>query len=164
MVKRHEGLVPLSQEHFHHLVFANRLMYGKPDNKKSKWPQSIEEQASLAKLYFEKDMLSHFELEEKVVFPVYDLYLTDNDPKRELLNKILKEHIYVKGLIADLRSNKNNELELKLRDIGEHIEKHIRTEERKLYEDIQETIPNDELIAIGKILKDKSSMTCFNFL
>ena len=40
---------------------------------------------------------------------------------------------------------------------------HIRVEERKLFQDYQKKISNDELIEIGKILKEKSLLKCFLF-
>ena len=166
MVKRHQGLVPLSNEHFSHLVFAKRLREGKPDKIKSNWPNNSEEQLLIdhTKEYFKTDMLRHFDLEEKEVFPIYDLYVDQHSKEKELLEYIKMHHQLVKQKIDSLDTLKGKELRDKLNEIGIDIEEHIRKEERKLFEDIQKRIPNDELIEIGKILKEKSVLKCSNFL
>ena len=166
MVKRHSALVPLSKEHFSHLIFAKRLREGKPDNIESNWPDNSDEKnlVSQTKDYFTIDMLNHFELEEKVVFPVYELYVNDNSPERDLLDYILNHHQIVKEKISSIDEIHGKELINKLREIGTDIEEHIRKEERELYEDIQNRIPTDELMEIGRILQEKSVLKCSNFL
>ena len=166
MVKRHSALVPLSQEHFSHLIYSKRLREGRPDNIESNWPVNSDENklVSQTKDYFFIDMLNHFELEEKVVFPVYEMYLEENSPKKDLLNYILKHHQIVKEKISSIDEVHGKELINKLREIGTDIEEHIRKEERELYEDIQNSIPTDELMEIGRILKEKSVLKCSNFL
>ena len=166
MVKRDPALVPLSNEHFSHLVFAKRLREGKPDKIKSNWPNNLNESKLIKQVkdYFTIDMLNHFTLEEQEVFPVYSLYLEDNTPEKKLLDYILEHHQIVKGKITSLDSFSGQELLAKLQEIGTDIEEHIRKEERQLFEDIQKRIPSDELIEIGKILKKKSILRCSNML
>ena len=88
LVKRHSALIPLSNEHFSHLLFAKRLREGKPVKTKSNWPEYSKEEELIKKTkdYFTIDMLNHFELEEKEVFPIYSMYLEDNTPEKDLLN------------------------------------------------------------------------------
>ena len=166
MVKRDPALIPLSNEHFSHLVYAKRLREGKPNNIESHWPDYSDEPKLInqAKEYFSTDMLHHFELEEKEVFPTYELYLEDNTPEMDLLNYILEHHKIVKNKIGFLDSLKGEELISKLKEIGTDIEQHIRKEERQLFEDIQKKVPADELVQIGKILKEKSVLKCSNML
>ncbi len=166
MVKRHSALVPLSNEHFSHLVFAKRLREGKPDNVESNWPEKSDEKKLIlqTKEYFTVDMLHPFDLEEKEVFAIYEMYLEENTPEKELLEYILEQHQIVKNKIQSIESLQGKELISKLHEIGTEIESHIRKEERKLFEDIQKKIPNDELVEIGKVLKEKSIMKCGTFL
>lgn len=169
MVKRDPALIPLSKEHFSHLIFAKRLREGRPtitNAQPSQWPENSDEVQLIktAKEYFTIDMLNHFELEEKEVFPTYELYIEENSPEKKLLNYILEHHKIVKSKIDSLDSYRGRELLLKLKEIGTDIEEHIRKEERQLYEDIQQKIPRDELTAIGIILKEKSILKCSNLL
>lgn len=166
MVKRHQALIPLSNEHFSHLVFAKRLREGKPDNVESSWPENSDEKRLIeqTKEYFTVDMLHHFELEEQEVFPIYVLYIEDGSPEKDLLNYILRHHQIVKEKINSITELTGKELISKLKEIGTDIEEHIRKEERQLYEDIQRKIPTDELMEMGKVLKEKSVLKCSDFL
>lgn len=166
MVKRHNALVPLSKEHFSHLVFAKRLREGKPEKIESNWPENSDEKKLIlqTKEYFIIDMLHHFELEEQEVFPFYKMYIEDNSPEKELLDFILEHHQIVKQKIQSIESLQGKELLSKLKEIGIDIEEHIRKEERQLYNDIQKKIPTDELIEIGKVLQEKSILKCSNYL
>jgi len=166
MVKRHDALVPLSKEHFSHLVFAKRLREGKPEKIESNWPDNSDEKKLIlqTKEYFTVDMLHHFELEEQEVFPIYKMYIEEGSPEKQLLNFILEHHQIVKQKIQSIDPLQGKELINKLKEIGTDIEEHIRKEERQLYEDIQKKIPTDELIEIGKLLQEKSLLKCSNYL
>ena len=166
MVKRHSALIPLSKEHFSHLVYAKRLREGKPENIESNWPERSDEKKLIhqTKEYFTVDMLHHFELEEQEVFPIYKMYLEENSPEKELLDFIIKHHKIVKEKIISIDTLEGKELVKQLKEIGTDIEEHIRKEERQLYEDIQKKIPTDELMEIGRILKEKSILKCSNYL
>jgi hemerythrin-like domain-containing protein len=165
-MKRHETLIPLSNEHFSHLVFAKRLREGKPEKIKSNWPEFSNEKELIKQSidYFTIDMLNHFELEEKEVFPIYEQYLEENSNELNFLKFIIKHHQIVKDKINSLYGLAGQGLKDKLLEIGTDIEEHIRNEERKLFEDIQKKIPIDELVSIGAILKEKSTLKCSNFL
>lgn len=164
-MKRHESLIPLSNEHHSHLVYASRLVKGKPSNKSSNWPvnNNLDDLLERTVEYFNVDMLNHFELEEKYVFPVYKQFIKE-DKYFNLLRIILDEHEEVKRRINRLASLDKEQLIAEIQSIGKHIENHIRVEERKLFEDIQKTVPLDELMEIGKILKTKSKIKCFHLL
>ena len=166
MVKRDPALIPLSDEHFSHLLFAKRLREGRPEKVKSNWPDYSNDNVLInrTKDYFSIDMLHHFDLEEKVVFPVYELYLKEGTEEKELLDYIKSNHQSIKAEITSLDSLKGEALYNKLKEIGTYIEQHIRKEERKLFEDIQKRISTDELIEIGKVLKAKAILKCSNFL
>ena len=166
LVKRHPALVPLSDEHFSHLMFAKRLREGKPEKLKSNWPDFSDDSVFInrTKDYFNIDMLHHFELEEKIVFPVYELYLEDGTEEKQLLDYIKYNHQSIKEKITSLDSLNGEDLHNKLIEIGTDIEQHIRKQERKLFEDIQKWISTDELIEIGKVLKSNAILKCSNFL
>lgn len=166
MVKRHPALIPLSNEHFSHLIFADRLKKGKPFNKSSNWPPNDkpELQVKRAIEYFSIDILNHFKTEEEIVFALYIRYLSENDSHYELLQNILNQHKIVKQKISELNIGTEDDIRRKIIEIGEFIETHIRTEERKLFEEIQKIIPEVELIKIGPILAERCILKCSNIL
>ena len=166
MVKRHPALVPLSNEHFSHLIFADRLKKGKPSNKSSNWPSNdqLDVQVQRAVEYFTTDMLKHFKTEEEILFTLYTRYLSENDSHYELLQYILNQHKIVKQKVSDLNTGTEDEIRQKIQEIGNFIETHIRTEERRLFEEIQTIIPESELLKIGPILETRCVMTCSNML
>ena len=45
-LKRHPSLIPLSHDHHHGLVLAERLVRGRAANPKSDWPESAVEQGA----------------------------------------------------------------------------------------------------------------------
>ena len=68
-MKRHAGLVPLSRDHHHGLVMAQRLILGRSTNPRADWPDDRAQQAARLIDFFETDLRAHFEAEEAHVFP-----------------------------------------------------------------------------------------------
>ena len=90
--------------------------------------------------------------------------MIEGSKEKKLLDSVKSNHQSIKGEIASLDLLNGEDLHNKLKDIGTYIEQHIRTDERKLFEDIQKRISTDELIEIGKVLKSKAILKCSNFL
>lgn len=164
-LKRHEGLVPLSQEHHSHLLFASRLLKGRPEGIRSNWPakNQQEELIKAVKEYYLSDILSHFKLEEELVFPLYKQFMDDPEATA-LLEHILAEHQEVREMVQSLDQLAGGELEERLTKLGEHIKGHIQKEERRLFELIQEQVPTDELVELGVLLRQHSNLKCSHLL
>jgi quercetin dioxygenase-like cupin family protein len=114
-VKRHPSLVALSHEHQHALVHARRLRRG--------------EVAGFGE-FFAVDLVRHFRQEEEAVFPL--LAQAGVEPP-ELVQALL-EHQRIRA-VADQPDAA----------LGELLERHIRLEERVLFETIQRTVPEESL-------------------
>ena len=83
--------------------------------------------------FYSTQLLPHFEMEEKVIFPLLE-------PENEMIRKALADHRRLRRLFED-----NEDVNRSLSRIEEELEDHIRFEERVLFEEIQRRLSNDAL-------------------
>ena len=119
-IKRNEFLVPLSREHHHGLLLCWKIRTGYRKNIESERMQDY------AYWFYTNHLQSHFDVEEKHVFPI----LGDGD---ELVKRALIEHRKLRRLFEGVKVEAKN-----LGLIEEKLEAHIRFEERVLFNKIQE--------------------------
>ena len=135
--KRDKALQPLSREHHHGLLLCWKIRTG---IKKNIEPQRI-------KMYLDWFWLSylkpHFENEELYVFPVLG-------NENELVKQALAEHRELKRLFES-----ENDLHKSIGLIEEELEKHIRFEERVLFNEIQAVVNSEQLLQIQLDSSDK---------
>jgi hypothetical protein len=129
-LKRDRALLQLSREHHHGLLFCWKLRMGIRQNID---PKRIEE---YTQFFYRHELLPHFEIEEKLVFP-----LLGND--HPLVLKALSDHNSIRSLFEKKHKNYYSfqELEASLND-------HIRFEERELFNVLQEFKPGEELLSV----------------
>lgn len=134
--KRDKALQPLSREHHHGLLLCWKIRTGI----KNIEPQRI-------KMYLDWFWLSylkpHFENEELYVFPVLG-------NENELVKQALAEHRELKRLFES-----ENDLHKSIGLIEEELEKHIRFEERVLFNEIQAVANSEQLLQIQLDSSDK---------
>jgi len=138
-IKRSKTLYPLSHEHHQGLLLCWKIRSG---YKKS---IQIERIKAYTDWFYKNNLLPHFNLEENFIFPLLG---NDND----LVKKAITDHRRLKRLFEDT-SDINKSLSL----IEEELEKHIRFEERILFNEIEKTASNNELEMIMKIHSIDSS-------
>lgn len=149
-VKRSEQLQPLSRQHHNGLLFCLLLQKG------------IKRQAELAAMqefiqwFWYKDLQHHFELEEVHLVPLQKQYHQLKEP----LERMVLEHYQLKNIINENALNITYETVQQLRD---SLERHIRYEERELFPLIEETISEQQRLAIGKVLADEKDDNCMNY-
>ncbi|NBC56805.1 MAG: hemerythrin domain-containing protein [Bacteroidetes bacterium] len=137
-LKRHEALKNLSREHHDGLVFALRLQKG------------ISKKADLKALeaytdWFWKNYLHpHFQLEEQHLFP---MCVESND----LVLKAKAQHGDIKSLIDT--QPKTYQV---LKSLYQHIQAHIRFEERVFFMRIQDQLSEEDLAKFHKIHSKQS--------
>ena len=131
-IKRHEALKSLSREHHHGLLLCWKIRQG------------IRKKVELSRIKAYTDwfkthyLYPHFKAEEQYIFPV----LGDEN---ELVKRALKEHRRLKRLFAQ-----NTDVAIALNSIEEELDKHIRFEERVLFNEIQEVASAEQLLEIEK--------------
>ncbi len=149
-MKRHEAIIPLSHDHHQALRFATAMQKNASPTKRAL--QTLEEKLNDAKRTFEIELVPHFTHEEEILFPIARGLSDELD---KMIDDILEEHRVIKEAFNNAELGN---LEENLDRIGQLVEKHVRTEERVLFQKIQEVVPNEKLEEIiGKITPVKDS-------
>lgn len=128
---------PLSRDHHHGLLLCWKIRTG--------LSKGIETQRikRYTNWFFINHALPHFELEEQYLFPILG---TEN----ELVQRALLEHGRLTQLFNDTDGIKKS-----LDRIQDELEKHIRFEERILFNEIQKLATEKQLQTILKIHNDE---------
>ena len=146
-MKRHPSLRPFSDDHHQGLVNARRLKRaasGEEPNATKAAHDFLE--------FWRRDTSLHFRKEEEVLLPVLARYGGDLE-KRPVL-QMLTQHARIRGLAMQL----SDELERdgvrqdSLRNLGEHLEAHIRLEERLVFPLVEEILPEHALQEVASRL------------
>lgn len=136
-IKRHKAMQPFSRDHHHGLLLCWKIRTGFSKG------VSAERIKHYADWFFGHHALPHFKLEEQHIFPILG-----ND--HELVKKALAEHRRLTRLFND-----TDEIDKSLSLIEEELEKHIRFEERVLFNEIQKIATDKQLKIISKIHNDE---------
>jgi hemerythrin-like domain-containing protein len=145
---RDASLIPLS--HQHHNALAQCVLTRRSLASDS----SAENVAKLAKRItdrFEIELVNHFQVEERVLFPVCGAL--------PIINELLSEHRAIESLVAQLRTGPTADL---LEQFCELLPAHIRKEERDLFEQVQRVLPREVLDALGHEIDTKTVRVCLD--
>ena len=133
---RHSTLIPLSHDHHEALLIALRLKKGGPTSQHDHlWQTDIKKQVHSLQLFFERELLPHFTIEEEILFPV-----ASTIPElQDTIKNLLAQHQMMREAMRDI-SHVNDETRLKkeLADFGALLESHVRIEERELFPKLEE--------------------------
>ncbi|WOK09401.1 MAG: hemerythrin domain-containing protein [Imperialibacter sp.] len=136
-IKRAKQLQPLSRDHHHTLLLCWKIRKGFA---KDIAPERIKKYADW---FFENHILPHFVAEESYIFPILG-------SENELVKKALMEHRRLTRLFNE------DEAERSLSLIEEELEKHIRFEERVLFNEIQQKASSEQLALISSLHEEHS--------
>ncbi len=152
--KRHPSLIPLSHDHHHGLVMAERLVRGRAANPGADWPEEATDQGERLLRFFESDLEPHFEAEEKHLFPLAARVLTDG---AERTGALLRDHERMRGMIRAIGREPDGVTRERLRAFGELLRAHIRREERDFFPRVQAEFAPEELEALAAALADAAT-------
>jgi hypothetical protein len=136
-MKRHKAIQPFSRDHHHGLLLCWKIRTGFSKD------VSVGRIKRYADWFFEQHALPHFELEEKHIFPILG---HDHD----LVKRALAEHRRLRRLFHD-----TDEIDKSMSHIEEELDKHIRFEERILFNELQKIASEEQLETILKIHNDE---------
>jgi hemerythrin-like domain-containing protein len=136
-IKRHRAMQALSRDHHHGLLLCWKIRTGFSKG------IEVERIKHYADWFFKYHALPHFEQEEKYLFPILGI-------GNEGVKRALSEHAGLTRLFRD-----TEQVEKSLGCIQDLLEKHIRFEERVLFNEIQKIATEEELEIISKIHKDE---------
>ena len=139
-MKRNPALKALSIDHHHGLVLAHKAKKAAAQELSGN-----ELQAVWAQLQEHADavLAAHFEIEESYLAPA--LSACGDTHLDQLVDRLYKEHASLRSLLSP-DSNRNT---ANLQSLGELLERHIRFEERELFEAAQTALDEDTLQAIA---------------
>lgn len=140
-MKRHKALILLSHDHHKGLLLAQLLKKNAPPYKGL--PSDPDGKMNYAIEAFRSDLTIHFKDEEEILFPLLRNKTSELD---EIIGELLHEHKIIKDGISSLKQS--DELVKQLDEIGVMLEKHIRKEERILFQKAQSVLSEAELNGI----------------
>lgn len=132
-IKRHLALQEYSKDHHQALLLCWKIQVGFSKG------IAAERIKTYADWFYENHILEHFQLEEKVMFPVLG-----NEHK--LILQALNEHKILLALFID-----TTQIEDSLKQIQTLLKIHIRFEEQILFNEIQNAATPEELKQIEKV-------------
>ena len=140
---RDPSLIPLSHQHQHGLALAVIIDRGlKADPSERNAEELSRKVTQLAEI----ELLGHFKVEEEVLFPAVRPFLGSE----EIIDELIAQHRQIEELLSRLTQAAAGGRLALLREFGLLLSSHIRTEERQLFEQIQQRLSADDLLALGK--------------
>ncbi|MBK7978283.1 MAG: hemerythrin domain-containing protein [Deltaproteobacteria bacterium] len=139
-LKRDPSLVRLSHDHHQGLLRAFFIRQA------LRTKAGLDHQAAVTRDFFRDDLVPHFRAEEEVLFPLLVPLLGDD---AGLVDALLAEHRELETLTEALDGSAE-----KLTAYAELLDRHIRTEERRLFELYQERVPEADRPAIEARLRE----------
>lgn len=132
-IKRHKGLQSLSHEHHQGLLLSWKIRAG------LKKEVSLDRIKKYCNFFFKEELIHHFNIEELHIFTLLE-------PSDELIKRALAEHRKLKELFMQKQTDIKT-----IKAIEEELEKHIRFEERILFNKIQEVASEKQLLRIQEL-------------
>ena len=142
-MKRHEALIPLSRDHHQLLILAQVLKQDVPAYKNM--PTTPEGQRDYALERFQKVISPHFRWEEEVLLPLAEKY---GDKLQRQAQQVRDEHKDLRKAFAQLLDASVEDLPQQLDLLGRQIAAHVRFEERRFFEKLQEMLPESAWISM----------------
>ncbi len=149
---RDQNLVALSRQHQHALALCVRIDRASPiqESNLAAWQAEMAQQ-------FEAEIKIHFAAEEHIVFPAARSFVELNP----LVDDLVGEHALLKACFAKAESRQMRPEEIA--EFSQKLSGHIRKEERRLFERLQQLLPPEEMARVGRELiraLENASQTC----
>ena len=143
-MKRHPSLVPLSRFHRKMLFFALIARHNAPDIQG--YPRTIEGKIKYSLEFYKDELTSHFSTEEKL----WEYFGEKYPAIRPLISELRSERIKIHELFNRLKEENTRKC---LEEIGPKLEKHVRREERQLFETIQDVASAEDLTWVDNLIE-----------
>jgi hemerythrin-like domain-containing protein len=147
---RNPNLIPLSRQHHNGLslcVLTERSL------RSDSSIENIRRLAERAVARYEIEIRNHFELEETLLFPAAIAHLGP----WPLVEQLVAEHRRLEGYIGELRTSPDRAA---LEAFTALLAGHIRLEERELFEQIQDRLPEEVLASLGREFEARAVRVC----
>jgi hemerythrin-like domain-containing protein len=147
-MKRDRSLIPLSHQHHNGLalcVLTDRSLAEDGSG------ENLCRLSDKVVSRYEIELINHFELEEKLLFPACPESLAP------LVKELTAEHRETERLVAALREEASASL---LESFTSLLRRHIRREENELFEQVQALLPRRELDRLGAEFERQAVRVC----
>ncbi|MEL6972906.1 MAG: hemerythrin domain-containing protein [Bacteroidota bacterium] len=142
-MKRHEALVPLSRDHHQLLILAQVLKQDVPAYKNM--PTTPDAQRNFALERYQQIISPHFRWEEEVLLPLAEKY---GDKLQRQADQVRDEHQALREAFDRLVDAPLEDLPQQLDMLGRQLAAHVRFEERRFFEKLQEVLPESAWISV----------------
>jgi len=139
---RDKNLIPLSHQHQRALALCVRIDRAQPipDGNLSAWQGEIEQ-------LFEQEIEIHFLAEEQELFPAARRF----GELTSLVDELIAEHAALRELFSQAEERRMSAESLAA--FAQQLSAHIRKEERRLFEHMQQLMSPEELATLGMRLE-----------
>ena len=104
----------------------------------------------------EAELFGHFEVEETVLFPAARPHLASG----RILDELIGQHRALEALVRRIADAGDDARAGLLLEFGELLRRHIRTEERQLFEEVQATLDPARRARLGADIEAKVERVC----
>jgi iron-sulfur cluster repair protein YtfE (RIC family) len=147
---RHPSLLPLSHDHHHGLALALRCRKQALGQIKPMGAAGLKERADEVLSFFRNNLVAHFRAEEEVLFPFMRAHAAGSEA---MLDELVRQHQQLRQSMAQIEAGTG--LAKVLFDLGDLLERHIRTEERELFPLFEANVDAAQAELIGARLKER---------
>jgi len=144
-VRRARSLVPLSHQHHNGLAFCvlaeRALRSDSGDANVRAWARKAIDR-------YEIELVNHFDIEERILFPAAPMPLVDT---------LVAEHRQLESLIGRLRQTPSLPLIMEFTAL---LRRHIRCEEEQYFESVQKLLDHARLEDLGAQIEEKVIRVC----
>ena len=145
---RHPSLILLSHDHHHGLALALRCRKQALGQLKPMGATGLRERANECLEFHANHLIAHFRAEEEVLFPALRGIAPGSDV---IVDDLLSQHQEISRLMSQLDATAG--LAKLIFDLGDLLERHIRKEERELFQLFEDHVEDAKAEAIGAELK-----------
>ncbi len=108
----------------------------------------LKERVAEVRAFFYNSLVNHFRAEEEALFPTILTLVATSAP---MIDQLLLEHEQIRASVAQLQGEAG--LGKMLFDLGDLLERHVRTEERELFLLFEQHIGADDADLTGNKIK-----------
>lgn len=145
---RHPSLILLSHDHHHGLALALRCRKQALGQIKPMGAEGLRERAKEFMIFYEAQLVPHFQAEEEVLFPLLRLAVPASE---ELIDELVRDHERIRQAIPTLEDG--TALAKLIFDLGDLLERHIRKEERELFPLFEQHVEARQAETVGEEIK-----------
>ena len=156
-MKRHAALVPLSRQHHDGLALGVMIQRGLREGAGPASTAAVARLRTQALDLWQLEFRGHFEVEEQIVFPA-----ARKAVEAGLVDALVAEHEEIRQRFAALEQASVAEAGPLLGRLREALVRHIRTEERVLFQAMQEALDEQQLEALGRSVDDALPTLCLS--